>query len=100
MPRNVFANKTCNKEIAMVVAVAKSQCQVLSGVRCGLFRQFRPQLLNQERVRQPLIHKDVVEVSMGQSAAEQGAGIMLVPFCSVAPQIGGECLISPRTVRG
>jgi hypothetical protein len=45
--RDVFANKIGHKEIAMVVAVAKSQRQVLSGVRCGQLKQFRPQLLNQ-----------------------------------------------------
>lgn len=80
VPRDVFANKTGDKEIAMIIPMAEPQCERLSRVRRSLLQQFRAQLFDEKRVGKSLIDKDVVEVSVRQSAAKQGAGIVLFPI--------------------
>ena len=51
----------------MVIALLTPNRQFLTSFACSVFKQFRFQLFNEERIGEALVHEDVVEITVRQA---------------------------------
>ena len=51
----------------MIIALLTPKRQFLTSLLCGLFKQFRFQLFNEEGIGHALVYKDVVEIAVREA---------------------------------